>query len=117
MGGLAAGLLLMFAALWKSDLVEIQSRHRLLSRVAAGVLIAVFLASAAMVTGQLLNQAAGEAPAASLVRLPDRRAASRELSVDLFPVEHAFQSHSVVCEAQADAEVAETNLEEVRMPL
>jgi rhomboid protease GluP len=51
MGGLAAGLLLMFAALWKSDLVELQRRHRLFSRVAAGVLIVLFLASAAVIFG------------------------------------------------------------------
>ena len=52
LGGLAAGLLLMLASLGQADLVELRTRHRLAFRLAAGALIAVFLASAAMVVQQ-----------------------------------------------------------------
>lgn len=55
LGGLAAGVLLMLASSWKSDLLELRNRHRLASRVAAGVLLAVFLASSAMVARQFLD--------------------------------------------------------------
>lgn len=49
---LAAGLLLMLASIGNSDLVELQNRHRLFFRISAGLLLAVFLASAAVVVQQ-----------------------------------------------------------------
>lgn len=52
-GGFVAGVLLMLAFTWKTDLLELHSRHRLLSRLTACLLVAIFLAAATVVFQQV----------------------------------------------------------------
>jgi membrane associated rhomboid family serine protease len=53
LGGFVAGVLLMSAFLWRTDLLELHIRYRLLSRLTAGFLIVLFLTAAAIVFQQV----------------------------------------------------------------